>query len=221
MHRRFADRREAGRELARRLGVLDADRTVVFALPRGGVPVAFEIAAANRCPLDLLLVRKIGVPGHRELALGAIVGGEPPVTVVNAEIAQAAGIGGERIAALAAPELQEIARQSARYGAGAPRDLKEKTAIVVDDGLATGATARAALEALRQRGAARTILAVPVAPRGSLKEFAGRADEVICLDQPEPFLSVSRAYENFEQVDDEEVAALLAQARAQAPMNRG
>lgn len=218
---RFADRRHAGRELARRIGPLDPESTVVLALPRGGVPVAFEIALANRCPLDLVLVRKIGVPGHRELALGAVVGGEPPITVVNREIAESLGISSEKIEALAKPELEEIARQAARFGVSTQLDMGGKTAVVVDDGLATGATARAALEAMRRLGAGRMILAVPVAPADALEEFEGLADEVVCLARPEPFLAVGRAYEDFEQVDDETVASLLAQARAQAPTKRG
>jgi predicted phosphoribosyltransferase len=203
------------------MGPLDPESAVVLALPRGGVPVAFEVAQANRCPLALLLVRKIGVPGHRELALGAIVGGEPPITVVNREIAESLGIGGEKIDALAKPELEEIARQAAHFGVSPQLDMGGKTAVVVDDGLATGATARAALEALRRLGARRIILAVPVAPADALEEFEGLADEVVCLARPEPFLAVGGAYEDFEQVDDETVTSLLAQARAQAPTKRG
>ena len=210
----FTDRRHAGRELARRIGPLDPESAVVLALPRGGVPVAFEVAQANRCPLALLLVRKIGVPGHRELALGAIVGGEPPITVVNREIAESLGISGEQIDALARPELEEIARQAAHFGVSPQVDMGGKTAVVVDDGLATGATMLAAIKALRQQQPARIVVAVPTAAPETCEQLRREADDVICAITPEPFHAVGLWYEDFSQTTDEEVRDLLARSAA-------
>lgn len=233
MRQSFADRKAAGQALAERLGPLDPATTVVLALPRGGVPVAFEIARASRAPLDLVLVRKIGVPGQRELALGAVVDGADPVIAVNEKIARSLGYSEADIMALAKTELEEIGRRRALLIPGrAPLSVAGKTAVVVDDGIATGATARAALKALKRSGAFKVILAVPVAPPGVIASFAEEADETVCLTEPKSFHSVGGAYEDFAQVSDATVTALLAeaagwvapgdpQARDQAPMKRG
>ncbi len=205
----FSDRSEAGRLLAARIKALSLGDTVVYALPRGGVPVAIEVAAALRAPLDLLLVRKIGAPGQPELGLGAVVdGGE---TVLNDDIVAATGASEAFIAAARKRELAEIERRRARYLAGrAPLDPKGRTAVVVDDGLATGGTARVALRALRRRGAARLVLAVPVAPSEALAAMRAEADDVVCVLAAPVFHGVGGFYADFHQLDDAEVVARLA-----------
>lgn len=210
---RFADRAAAGRLLARRLLPLGLERPVVFALPRGGVPVAVEIASALGAPLDLLLVRKLGAPGQPELALGAVAEGEEGEAVLNPEIVAATGADEAFIAAARARELEEIARRRRRYLAGrAPLDPRGLAAVVVDDGIATGATARAALRALRRRGAARLILAVPVAPPEVVAALREEADEVVCLLEADLPWGVGGHYADFHQLTDQEVTALLAPA---------
>ena len=206
---RFANRAEAGWLLAARLKALGLPDPMVFALPRGGVPVAAEIATALGAPLDLVLVRKLGAPGEPELGLGAVVdGGE---TVLNEDIVAATGASAEFIAAARGRELAEIERRRDRYLAGrAPLDPKGRIAIVVDDGLATGATARAALHALRRRGAARLILAVPVAPPETLAALRGEADEIVCLCEADLLRGIGGFYADFHQLADEEVIRLLA-----------
>jgi predicted phosphoribosyltransferase len=205
----FADRRDAGRRIAERLKALRLERPVVYALPRGGVPVAIEVAAVLQAPLDLLLVRKIGAPGQPELGLGAVVdGGE---MVLNDDIVAATGASDAFIAAARARELGEIERRRARYLAGRkPIDPKGRTAVVVDDGLATGGTARVALRALRDRGAARLILAVPVAPPEAVAAMRAEADAVVCVREAALFHGVGSFYADFHQLDDDEVVALLA-----------
>jgi predicted phosphoribosyltransferase len=186
---------------------------VVLALPRGGVPVAAEVARVLAAPLDLLMVRKIGVPWQPELALGAVVDGDDPDVVVNEEILRRAGYSDEQIAPLAARALAEIERRQARYMGGRPAlTVRGRTAIVVDDGIATGATVRAAVQALRRRGAARIVVAAPVAPRDVLDTLRTLADDVVCLATPEPFMAVGSAYRDFDQVDDETVVKLLDEA---------
>jgi predicted phosphoribosyltransferase len=210
---RFADRAAAGRALAARLAPLRAAKPIVYALPRGGVPVATEIAAALAAPLDLLLVRKLGAPRSPEVALGAVVEGTPPETVRNPRIIAATGADEAFISEAREAALAEIARRRARYLAGrSPLDPRGRTVIVVDDGLATGATARAALVALRRRGAARLILAVPVAPADSLEAMQGAADEIACLHVAAHFGGVGAFYDDFHQLSDEEVVQLLAAA---------
>jgi predicted phosphoribosyltransferase len=207
---RFADRSEAGRLLAERVKVLRLRDPVVFALPRGGVPVAAEVAAALGAPVDLVLVRKIGAPGNPELALGAIVDGDTPEVVLNADIVAATGASGAFIAAARRRELAEIERRRARYLPGhAPLDPTGRTAVVVDDGLATGASARAALHALRRRGAARLVLAVPVAPPGTLEALRGEADDLVCLVEAELRFGIGAFYRDFHQLTDEEVIAAI------------
>jgi len=212
---RFVDRRDAGRQLARRVAALKLDHPIVYALPRGGVPVAAEIAAVLGAPLDLVLVRKIGAPMQPELAVGAVVDGESPELVINHDIARLTGATQEYIDAACARELAEIERRRMRYLPDRPRpDPKDRTAIVVDDGIATGATAIAALHALKKRGARRLVVAVPVAPPDTVARLAREADEVVCLLEPVDFWGISSFYADFHQLEDEEVTrALEAAAR--------
>jgi putative phosphoribosyl transferase len=211
--RGFADRAEAGRQLAARLaGSRDwaEVRPVVYALPRGGVPVAREIAIALKAPLDVILVRKIGAPGQPELALGAVVDGTPPQTVVNEDVRRMTGADDAYLTEARSRELSEIARRRTLYRPDRPPiDPSGCTAIVVDDGLATGATAKAALTAIRQQGAARTVLAVPVAPVETLAEMRDFADEIVCLIPARHFDGVGAYYDDFHQLSDDETIALL------------
>lgn len=212
----FRDREEAGRRLAERLRALDLPRPLVLALPRGGVPVAYRIATALGAPLDLVLVRKIGVPFQPELALGAVVDGDTPEIVVNEDIARALGISEDEIARAAASEVVEIERRRRIYLRGrAPLPVAGRTAIVVDDGIATGATVRAALQALRRRDPERLVLAIPVAPPDTVAALRAVTDEIICLEMPHHFTAVGAYYEDFAQLSDAEVIALLDQAGEQ------
>jgi len=209
----FADRAEAGRRLAASLVARNFTDPVVFALPRGGVPVAVEIAKALSAPVELLLVRKIGAPGASELALAAVVDGEQAQTVVNEDVARLTGAGSAYLERARQRELDEIERRRAAWLGDRPRvSAKGRTAIVVDDGLATGATAKAALRALRGQGAARIVLAVPVAPVETLREMRAEADEVICLEASESFRGVGAFYGDFHQLSDEETLGLLQAA---------
>ena len=213
MSARFRDRRDAGRFLAQKLAAY-ANRpdVIVLALPRGGVPVAYEVAAALHSPLDVFLVRKLGVPGHEEYAMGAIASGG--VRVLNEEVVEALGIPQFRIEAAAAREEQELARRSRAYrGERAPPDVKGRTVILVDDGLATGASMHAAIMALRRLQPARIVVAVPTAAPETCEQMRALADEVVCATTPEPFRAVGLWYEDFSQTSDEEVGALLTQAR--------
>jgi len=212
---RFHDRNEAGRELAKRLladpALAGPDaRPVVLALPRGGVPVGWEIAKALKAPLDIVLVRKIGVPCQPELALGAIVDGETPELVINEDVKSSVEASEAYIEAESAEQLREIERRRAFYLSGRPPvPVRGCTAILVDDGIATGATMRAALRATRRRGPAKIVLAVPVAPPESIEELKPEADQVICLHAPWGFAGVGQFYADFHQVSDATVAALL------------
>jgi len=214
--RAFANRIEAGRALAQRL--LDAALVpplVVLALPRGGVPVAAEVARALGAPLDLLLVRKIGAPWQPELAVAALVDGDPPDIVVDETTSRMCGVDRDYIDRQAGLEMREIERRRRIYLAGrAPVPVAGATVIVIDDGVATGTTIRAAMKALRRRHPARLVLAVPVAPADTVAELRAEADEVICLAQPEPFHAIGLHYGDFHQVSDDEVLAAL---RAAAP----
>ncbi len=206
----FADRAHAGRLLGRVLVERKLADPVVLALPRGGVPVAVEVALALHAPLDLLLVRKIGAPGNRELAVGAIAEGAVKA-VVDRETLAATGTSEAWIERQAKEEVQEIARRRAMYlGDRAPVPVEGRTAVVVDDGLATGSTARAAVQALRARKPARIVLAVPVAPPEAVADLQPQVDELICLSQPEFFGAVGVHYADFHQVGDDEVGAALA-----------
>jgi erythromycin esterase-like protein/predicted phosphoribosyltransferase/dienelactone hydrolase len=212
----FADRAEAGRRLAQRLAARNFADPVVFALPRGGVPVAVEVAKVLSAPVELLLVRKIGAPGASELALAAVVDGEQAQTVVNEDVARLTGAGPIFLERARQRELDEIERRRAAWLGDRPRvSAKGRTAIVVDDGLATGATAKAALRALRRQGASRIVLAVPVAPVETLAEMRAEADEVICLEASERFRGVGAFYGDFHQLSDEETLGLLQSAWSQ------
>ena len=209
MSARFRDRRDAGRFLAQKLAAY-ANRpdVIVLALPRGGVPVAYEAAAALHAPLDVFLVRKLGVPGHEEYAMGAIASGG--VRVLNEEVVQALGIPDFRIEAAAAREEQELARRERAYrGERDPVELRGRTAILVDDGLATGATMRAAISALKGLGAAEIVVAVPTAPRETCEALRSEVDDVVCATTPERFTAVGLWYRDFAPVSDEQVSELL------------
>jgi len=210
----FANRREAGRILASLLmKYADRDDVLVLALPRGGVPVGFEVAQALRAPLDVFIVRKLGVPGHDELAMGAIATGG--VRVLNDDVVTSLELEPEVIDAVAAREEKELARRERLYrGARPAPDVHGRTVILIDDGLATGSTMRAAVAALRKQRPARIVVAVPVAASESCEEFKTEVDEVVCAATPRMFNGVGRWYEDFSQTTDEEVHELLAQARS-------
>ncbi|MDX6339639.1 MAG: putative phosphoribosyl transferase [Streptosporangiaceae bacterium] len=207
----FLDRADAGRRLAGQLMIERGPGTVVLGLPRGGIPVAYEIARALDAPLDVILVRKIGLPAQPELAMGAI--GEDGVRVVNDDVVQAEHVSDREFAGVEEAERAELGRRAERYRAGHPRlPLTGKTAIVVDDGIATGSTARAACQVARAHGAARVVLAVPVAPQASIDALASMADEVVAAEVPEPFLAIGQWYRDFAQTGDAEVVELLRQS---------
>ncbi len=208
----FRDRREAGRQLAARLNrYANRSDVVVLALPRGGVPVAFEVARALRAPLDVFLVRKLGLPGHEELAMGAISTGG--VRVVNEDVVRALQISAEVIDAVAAEEQQELERRARDYRGDRPApEVKGKIVILVDDGLATGASMRAAVAALRQLGPMWLVVAVPVAAPATCGEFRDVVDDIVCARTPDPFYAVGLWYEDFAQTTDEEVRDLLDRA---------
>jgi predicted phosphoribosyltransferase len=207
---RFRDRRDAGRQLAEKLAeYANSPDLLILALPRGGVPVAYEVASALRAPLDVFIVRKLGVPGHAELAMGAVATGR--VRVLNDEIVEGLGIPDGIIDSVAAEEQQELMRRERLYRDGRPPpDLRGRTIILVDDGLATGATMRAAVKAARQQHPARIIVAVPTASRDTCEALKREADEIISVVLPEPFFAVGQWYENFTQTTDQEVRDLLA-----------
>ncbi len=211
---RFRDRAEAGRRLAGLLPQYAArDDVIVLALPRGGVPVAYEIARALGAPLDVFLVRKLGVPGHAELAMGAIASGG--TRVLNEEIVAGLGISPELIDAVAARESVELSRRERAYrGDRPPIDVRNRIVILIDDGLATGATMRAAAAALRQAGPREIVVAVPLASRETCEAFRAEVDVVVCASTPEPFYAVGLWYEDFAQTTDAEVRDLLARASA-------
>jgi putative phosphoribosyl transferase len=212
----FRDRADAGRRLARRVQHLGGSPVVVLGLPRGGVPVAYEVARALEAPLDIILVRKLGVPGHGEWGLGAI--GEDGVRVVDRHIVRVAGVSAQELAAVEAAERIELERRAQRFRTRRPRvPLEGRTALIVDDGLATGSTARAACKVARAHGAARVVLAVPVAPPGWTDTIGDVADELIALETPELFFAIGQSYDDFSQTSDEEVVACLADAAEPAP----
>jgi len=217
----FKDRAAAGRALAAALRTRGLQEPVVYALPRGGVPVAMEVAAALDAPLDLLLVRKIGAPGYEELAAGSIVDGERPDLILNEDVVRGLGISESQISKIAADELREIERRRALYAPGqAPVAAKNKSAILVDDGVATGASMKAAIAAIRRRAPKRVVVAVPVAAPETAAELAALADEIVCLATPTRFRAVGLYYEDFHQLSDAEVIDLLSAARARAIASR-
>jgi putative phosphoribosyl transferase len=211
----FPDRTEAGRRLAERLRHFKDQRPVVLALPRGGVPVGFEIARELAAPLDLVLVRKIGAPYHEEFAIGAIADGDQPELVTDARVVADLGVTAEYLERTKATALAEIERRRrAWFGDRRPVEPAGRIAIVVDDGIATGATMLAALRATRRRNPARLVLAVPVAPPDTLKKLRREVDEIVCLEAPDDFMAVGQFYHAFPQLRDAEVIELLDQARA-------
>lgn len=213
MNRCFHDRVAAGRLLARHLAhYAGRPDVVVLGLPRGGVVVAAEVARTLKAPLDIYLVRKLGVPGHEELAFGAIAGGG--VCVLHHELVQRLGISQSTIAAVAEQEGRELARRERAYRGHRPAlELAGKVVVVVDDGIATGATMQAAVRALREFGPARIVVAAPTAAASTIEEFRDQADEVVTVIAPEEFAGVGQWYENFEQTSDAEVISLLDRAR--------
>jgi len=210
----FADRRDAGRRLAAVLAKYQGEDAVVLALPRGGVPVASEIAARLNAPLDLILVRKIGVPTQPELAMGAVVDGLHPLTVRNQEVIEAAGVTQKQFNAIRDHELGEIRRRRIAYlGVRRQSDIAGRVAIVVDDGVATGATAQAALRATKQRNPKKLVLAIPVAPTDTLAELRQEADEIVCLEEYQEFSAIGFYYSNFNQLEDSDVREILARVQ--------
>jgi putative phosphoribosyl transferase len=206
---RFADRRDAGRRLAERLErYRGRDDLVILGLPRGGMPVAAEVAAALDAPLDVFVVRKLGVPGHEELAMGAIASGG--VGVLNDDVVRSAGVGKDELRAVAARERETLEAQERAYrGHAPPVDVRGRTVILVDDGLATGATMRAGIRALRGLGAAAIVVAVPTAPRETCEALTREVDDVVCATTPDPFTAVGIWYRDFRPVSDEQVRKLL------------
>lgn len=209
----FSDRREAGRRLAMALGRFAKDSPLILALPRGGVPVAYEVAQSLHAPLDLLLVRKIGAPGHKEYGIGAVIDGADPQLVLNEEAIRMLAPSPDYIRAEMHREIAELERRRRAYlGDRKPPDMRGRTVIIVDDGIATGGTMKAALRGARKNGPEKLVLAVPVAPADTIDMLRDECDEIVCLATPEPFLGVGRWYANFDQTDDEEVKALLRRA---------
>lgn len=208
----FRDRTQAGQELSKKLAAYQGRTDVlVLALPRGGVPVGYEVAKALRAPMDVFLVRKLGAPGQEELAMGAIAMGG--IRVLNDDVVKLLHIDPRDIEAVAAKEERELARRDRMYRGARPRpNVKGCTVILVDDGLATGATMRAAVAALRRQGPTRIVVAVPVAAAQTCHEFAGEVDELVCCCTPEPFYSVGFWYEDFSQAPDSEIRELLDRA---------
>lgn len=205
----FRDRSDAGHALA---SLLDHYRgrsdTIVLALPRGGVPVAYEVARAIKAPMDVFTVRKLGVPGHEELAMGAIAGGG--VKVVNEEVVRLSGVDRAALDRVAEREAAELRRRERAYrGERPPPDLSGRTALIVDDGLATGSTMRAAIKAVRSLKPRRTVVAVPTGAASTCRELGTMVDEMVCATNPEPFDAVGRSYREFAQTTDEEVRELL------------
>lgn len=208
----FADRRDAGRQLAAELTAYRGrDDVLVLGLPRGGVPVAFEVALALQAPLDVFVVRKLGAPGHEELAMGAIASGG--TRVLNRRVVEAYGVSEEDMQTVADREAVELARREQAYRGGRPPPSVEgRTVILVDDGLATGASMRAAIVALREQGAERVVAAVPVSSVETCAEFEGLVDEMVCARTPQPFVAVGLWYDDFSATTDEEVRRLLREA---------
>jgi putative phosphoribosyl transferase len=206
----FANREVAGQLLAKEVARLQPEAPVVFALPRGGVPVAAPVAVVLNAPLDLLLVRKIGVPWQPELAAGSVIDGEQPDIVLNDDVVRAAGLSASDIRSIADAELKEVERRRAIYMPGRPpMSAKGRTAILVDDGMATGASMRAAVAAVRRRGPRRIVVAVPVAAAETVREFRAIVDDLVCLAAPAHFGSVGYYYDDFQQLSDADVTSVL------------
>jgi putative phosphoribosyl transferase len=211
---RFTDRASAGRLLAAELLKLGLKSPVVYALPRGGLPVALEAAKALHAPLDILLVRKIGVPGQRELAAGAIAD-DARNLIFNEDVIAEAGMQRKQVEEAAKAELKEIERRRGLYLRGrSPIDVKGREAVIVDDGIATGSTVQAAVMAVRRREPSRVIVATPVAPPDTVAELKTLADDVVCLSKPEAFFAIGAFYDDFRQLTDEDVIRVLDQSHA-------
>ncbi len=209
----FKDRSDAGRQLAERVAALNLDDPVIYALPRGGIPVAIEVAKRLQAPLDLVIVRKIGAPGWPEVAMGAVVDGDDPQTIINEDVYAATGSDAAGLERARRRELEEIERRRRRYLGDRPHvSPSGRVAVIVDDGLATGATARAALAAVKRQGAALTVLAVPVAPAETIDEMRAEADEVVVVHTPAQFWAIGPFYNDFHQLSDDETIELLRQA---------
>lgn len=218
----FKNRQDAGRQLAERLLRYRDERPVVLALPRGGVPVGYEVAVTLDAPLDIVVVRKLGAPGQPELAIGAVVDGDDPQSVLNPDLMRLLDVSEEYLAREVDRQLWEIRRRERLYRGDRPHARVEgRTAIVVDDGIATGASMRAALRGLRRAGPARLVLAVPVAPPDTVEALRAEVDDLVCLSTPEPFMAVGQHYEDFSQPTDEEVIELLDRARERSPVHDG
>ena len=210
----FKNRREAGKLLAQRLLRYHNENPVVLGLPRGGVEVAYEVALALGAPLDIIVARKLGAPRQPELAIGAVVDGDRPTAVLNQDVIQAFGVSRAYLDAIVARELAEISRRQRAYRGGeSPAAIENSTVILVDDGIATGASVKAAIRGLRRKNIRRLILAVPVASRESAQELRPEVDELVCLSLPEDFVAVGAHYEDFGQTEDETVIELLGRAR--------
>lgn len=208
----FSDRSDAGRQLAKLVGHLAGPETIVLGLPRGGVPVAAEIARVLDAPMDVIVVRKLGVPGHEELAMGAI--GEGGVKVLHSDVVEPLGITPDEIRVVERRESAELERRVEAFRRGvAPPDIAGRQVVVVDDGIATGSTIRAACQVARAKGAARIVIAVPVAPSGWERRMSDVADELICVSSPRRFGAIGAFYRDFRQTSDDEVTSLLAAAR--------
>ena len=206
----FQNRTDAGQQLAHALLNYKSRHPVILALPRGGVPVAAEVAAALDAPLDLLLVRKIGLPSQPELAMGAVADGEQPIIIRNSDVIELSGIGAKEFDAVCEVERAEIARRRKRYLGDRPRsEVKDQVAIIIDDGIATGATTLAAIKAVRMRQPRELVLAVPVAPFETVRKLHTEVDALVCLDTPEDFGAIGYFYRDFHQVGDDEVIATL------------
>jgi len=217
----FTDRRDAGRQLAEALRRFTIDDPVVLGLPRGGVPVAFEVADELGAPLDVIFVRKIGAPGHPELGLGALVDGVEPQVVINRDVVELVAPPDGYVEQEVRRELEEIGRRRQLYlGGRAPVAVRDRVAVVVDDGVATGGTVRAALQGLKTAGAGRRVLAVPVGPPDVMRGLRDVADEIVCLARPEPFIAVGLWYHDFTQTEDDEVVMLLARAEQRTARRR-
>lgn len=214
----FADRVDAGRMLAGRVAHLPPDSTVVLGMPRGGVVVAAQIASALGCALDVLIVRKLGAPGRPELAIGAVTDGTEPAWMLNEDVIAAQHVDADYVAREVQSQLEEVRRQEALFRRGRPPvETRGRTVVVGDDGIATGASVRAGIAALRRRAPRRIILAVPVAPLEVARELAREVDELVCLHAPREFRAVGAFYVDFRQVEDDEVIALLERASSERP----
>lgn len=214
----FRDRRDAGRQLAEALAEFKKKRPVVLALPRGGVPVAYEVAKALDAQLDILVVRKLGAPGQPELGIGAVVDGDHPESVVDEESVRLLHVSPEFLEREIATELEEIRRREVVYRGGrSPIPIRGRTVIVVDDGIATGGSMRAALRGVRRASPAKLVLAVPVAPEDTIARLAREVDEIVCLSTPPGFQAVGQFYRDFRQTSDQEVIDLLEAAAQPLP----